>query len=418
MAQTLLASSVTTQLQAVNGLSLQKRGKDSCIVSHGCGSLLIEAHKKTSGAVPGKKLRNAVKAVPLAAAVPLVTLVGPASADVLEDLQSAFGTVQDVSKVVLENGGAAFDVTKDFVEQVVDAVKPAVEAAAPVVSQATSTALKAAAPVASDLASQAQKALQDAGVDTKPVLEAAKSVSEVAGSTAKSAFEVGSPYAQSTFETLLAQEPVILAAGAGALVLLYLLAPAIGSTVGYNFRGYAGDVTAAQALDLLASQDYTLIDVRTDKEKAKAGIPSLPRNAKKKFVSIGVEELSGKVKGQLRDPRRVEADVAAIKIAALKRINRGSNVILIDAYGDVAKLVAKSLTNLGFKSTYVLSDGFEGRSGWVQSRLQTDSFNLSFAEVFTPSRIISPGTTKKISRSTQILDVGPRFGTRLLPGDK
>jgi len=47
-----------------------------------------------------------------------------------------------------------------------------------------------------------------------------------------------------------------------------------------------GELTALQALDLLSKEDYTLIDVRSEKEKAKSGVPSLPRNAKNKFLPI------------------------------------------------------------------------------------------------------------------------------------
>lgn len=53
-----------------------------------------------------------------------------------------------------------------------------------------------------------------------------------------------------------------------------------------------GELTALQALDLLSKEDYTLIDVRSEKEKAKSGVPSLPRNAKNKFLPIPWVRLS------------------------------------------------------------------------------------------------------------------------------
>lgn len=56
---------------------------------------------------------------------------------------------------------------------------------------------------------------------------------------------------------------------------------------GFNIQvGHAGEFTAPQALDLLSKEDYTLIDVRSEKDKAKAGVPSLPRNAKNKFLPV------------------------------------------------------------------------------------------------------------------------------------
>ncbi len=53
-----------------------------------------------------------------------------------------------------------------------------------------------------------------------------------------------------------------------------------------GYYDLAGDLTAPQALDLLTKEDYTLIDVRTDKEKVKSGVPNLPRNIKNKLFAL------------------------------------------------------------------------------------------------------------------------------------
>lgn len=47
-----------------------------------------------------------------------------------------------------------------------------------------------------------------------------------------------------------------------------------------------GDLTAPQTLDLLVKDNYTLVDVRTVREKTKSGVPSLPKNAKKKILPV------------------------------------------------------------------------------------------------------------------------------------
>lgn len=54
----------------------------------------------------------------------------------------------------------------------------------------------------------------------------------------------------------------------------------------------SGELTAAQALDKVTTQDYVLIDVRTDKDKAKAGVPQLPSNAKNKLISVPYAPIS------------------------------------------------------------------------------------------------------------------------------
>lgn len=74
-------------------------------------------------------------------------------------------------------------------------------------------------------------------------------------------------------------------------------------------------------------------------------------------------------------------------------------------YSDSAKIVAKTLKSLGFKNCYIVTDGFSGGRGWLQSRLGTDSYNFSFAQVLSPSRIIPAGTRS----------FGTRSGTKFLP---
>jgi hypothetical protein len=53
-----------------------------------------------------------------------------------------------------------------------------------------------------------------------------------------------------------------------------------------HFVAHSGELTPAQALDMVTTKDYVLIDVRTDKDKAKAGVPQLPSNAKNKLISL------------------------------------------------------------------------------------------------------------------------------------
>lgn len=150
------------------------------------------------------------------------------------------------------------------------------------------------------------------------------------------------------------------------------------------------------------------------------------------LLVIRIEELPNKVKGIVRNSKRVEAEIAALKISYLKRINKGSNIIIMDSwvyfvfpcfftrllwnlsgscdlywfrrYSDSAKIVAKTLKVLGYKNCWIVTDGFSGGRGWLQSRLGTDSYNFSFAQVLSPSRII-PAASR----------FGTRSGTKFLP---
>lgn len=321
---------------------------------------------------------------------------GAANALTAEDVTGTFLKVQSVASQVAQTAGDAFGVAKNVFQQVFTTVKPAVDVATPYVQQSAAYAYKTVVPIATDLERQAEKALQSNGVDTKPVVDAAKTAVTVAGEAAGQAekyIEGAQPTISSTLENILSSDPLVLATGAGALLLLYFLAPPLLSSVTYSFRGFKGELTALQALDLLSKEDYTLIDVRSEKEKAKSGVPSLPRNAKNKFLPIPVEEVAGKLRGQLRNVRKVEAEITALKVASLKRINKGSRLVIIDSNGDIAKVIARSLSALGFNNTWVITDGFDGGRGWIQSRLGTESLNSSFAEILSPSRIIPAGTT-------------------------
>ena len=160
---------------------------------------------------------------------------------------------------------------------------------------------------------------------------------------------------------------------------------------------FPGELTPAQTLDNMCSKNYVLIDIRTEKDKDKAGIPRLPSSAKNKMIQLPLEDLPSKVRNLVRNPKKVEAEIVALKISFLKKVNKGTNIVIMDSYSDSAKTVAKSLTSFGFKNSWIMTDGFSGGRGWLQSRLGTDSYNFSFTELLSPSRVI-PGA-------------GRRFGT-------
>ena len=82
--------------------------------------------------------------------------------------------VEDISSQVTEKAFQSYDVVKEYFDQFISVAKPAVEASIPVIKSAAEKAYDVAVPVAGDLVQRAQQALTDAGVDTKPILDAAK----------------------------------------------------------------------------------------------------------------------------------------------------------------------------------------------------------------------------------------------------
>ncbi|XP_074316488.1 calcium sensing receptor, chloroplastic-like [Silene latifolia] len=326
-----------------------------------------------------------------------------------DQLVSSLTQVEQTIDQVQQVGSDVLDKTQRVFQVVTEALKPGIDAAAPYVQQAGQEALKAASPVISEAAKKAQEAMQGSGISTESVTNAAKTVTSAAEQTSRVIDDVR-PIASSTVETIANSDPALIIETASGLFLAYLILPSVWSFITFNFRGYKGELTPAQTLDMVCTQNYYLIDIRSEKDKNKAGIPQLPPNVKSRIIAIPLEELPSKLKNQVKSTKKVEAEIVALKISFLKRLNKGSNIVIMDSYSDYAKIAAKTLSSLGFKNTWIMLNGFSGGKGWSQSRLGTESYNVSFAEIFTPSRII-PGRTGTISSTVQTT-------RRLLPGPK
>uniref|UniRef100_A0A5B6YHD0 Putative extracellular calcium sensing receptor n=1 Tax=Davidia involucrata TaxID=16924 RepID=A0A5B6YHD0_DAVIN len=304
-----------------------------------------------------------------------------------DQIVSSLTQVERTIDQVQEVGSNFFDVAQRVFQVVADAVKPGIDVALPILQQAGEQAVKIASPVISEASKKAQEAIQSSGFDTEPVLTAAKTVADAAQQTAK-VIEEAKPIASSAVETISSAEPIVIVGTAGALFLTYLLLPPIWSAISFNLRGYKGELTPARTLDLISTRNHLMIDIRSEEDKDKAGIPRLPSSDKNRMFAIPLEELPSKLRGLVRNVKKVEAEIAAVKISNLKKINKGSNIVILDAYSDSAKVVARALTSLGFKNCWTVADGFSGSRGWLRSQLGTDSYNLSLAEVISPSRVI------------------------------
>ncbi|XP_059640026.1 calcium sensing receptor, chloroplastic [Cornus florida] len=304
-----------------------------------------------------------------------------------DQIVSSLTQVESTIDQVQEVGSNLFDVAQRVFQVVAETVKPGIDVAFPILRQAGEQAVKIASPAVSEASKKAQEAIQSSGFDTEPVLTAAKTVAGAAQKTTKIIEDV-KPIASSTVETISSADPIVIVGTAGALFLTYLLFPPIWSAVSFSLRGFKGELTPAQTLDLMSTKNHLMIDIRSEKEKDKAGIPRLPSGAKNKMIAIPLEELPSKLRSLVRNVKKVEAELLALKISYLKKINKGSNIVIMDSYSDSAKLVARALTSLGFKNCWIVADGFSGSRGWIQSRLGIDSYKFAFAEVISPSQVI------------------------------
>ncbi|KAI3690244.1 hypothetical protein L2E82_48223 [Cichorium intybus] len=76
-------------------------------------------------------------------------------------------------------------------------------------------------------------------------------------------------------------DPTTIAVTGGALVLAYFLLPPVFSAISFNFR----DLTPAQVLDLVSSQNYTLIDIRSEEDKDNSVLEEVPSKLKSLDIS-------------------------------------------------------------------------------------------------------------------------------------
>ncbi|KAK8559352.1 hypothetical protein V6N13_026778 [Hibiscus sabdariffa] len=156
-----------------------------------------------------------------------------------------------------------------------------------------------------------------------------------------------------------------------------------------------------------------MVDIRSEKDKDRAGVPRLPSSAKKGMIAIPLEELPSKLRSLVRNTKKVEAEIAALKISYLKKINKGSSIVIMDFYCDSAKTVARTLTSLGFNNCFVVADGFSGSRGWLQSRLGTDTYNFSVVEILSPLTVFPAAAKCFGTTSTKFL---PAPSLRTLSG--
>ena len=57
-----------------------------------------------------------------------------------------------------------------------------------------------------------------------------------------------------------------------------------------------------------------------------------------------------------------------LEIASLKRVGKGTKILLLDSNGGTSKRIARELGRRGFRNVLVISGGF---NGWTSQKLQT-----------------------------------------------
>jgi len=85
--------------------------------------------------------------------------------------------VEQAIDQVQQVGSSLLDTAQQIFQVVAGALKPGIDAAAPIVQQAGQEALKAASPLISEASKKAQEVMMSSGIDTESVATAAKVLS-------------------------------------------------------------------------------------------------------------------------------------------------------------------------------------------------------------------------------------------------
>ena len=102
-------------------------------------------------------------------------------------------------------------------------------------------------------------------------------------------------------------------------------------------RGYAGDVGALEAYEMVLSGNTNIIDLRSENDKAKSG----PNPPKGRVLEV--------------DAKGESVEVTALKVSAMNGVGNGKKYIIV---GGNSKGFAKALKNKGFNKVFVLKGGY------------------------------------------------------------
>lgn len=297
----------------------------------------------------GKASSSSASSAAFLASSALVTIAPSARASELtEKLAGFLDAVDAASETVASGVSQTVEVAKqvkDAYDEAVPVVTPyaerALQAAKPLGEAAGGLANKYVAPVASDViskasssasgvVSQATGALKQQGVDVAPVVS-------VVESTGKGAVDAALPIGKQVLDyvsTASAGELGLLAIGT---YVAYLILPGVLGIFAGAARGYAGDVGALEAYEMVLNGNTNIIDLRSENDKAKAG----PNPPKGRVLEV--------------DAKGESVEVTALKVSAMNGVGKGKKYIVV---GGNSKGFAKALKNKGFNKVFVLKGGY------------------------------------------------------------
>ncbi|XP_011628712.1 uncharacterized protein LOC18448667 isoform X1 [Amborella trichopoda] len=177
-------------------------------------------------------------------------------------------------------------------------------------------------------------------------------------------------------------------------ILHFVLFLGSSATVGisywiFKYGGYSGDLSPKLALEMLVKEDSAvLIDIRSEDEKERDGVPDLRRGVRFRYASVNIPKVDDTLMKVLKNGKEINYVLVAAVIRNLKLVNDSSKVIVLDANGSHSKSVARSLRRLGVKRPYLVQGGF---ISWVK-----DGFRVKDLKTVTALTILIEETEEII----------------------
>lgn len=338
----------------------------------------------------------------------------------VDAVDTAAAVVSEGSKKsgeLIEGGKALYSSASPYVDRAGKALAPVADTVSKVAGRTLEPikveVIKAGTGAATTAVSGLDSFVSSQGVDTSTIKSGVGTLTQQAPTVAKGI----QPVLESLLNLIVKSDPATLAETGIVLYVLYLVLPLGLSAVSTSFRGYAGNVSPPQALNMLMKdKKVVMMDVRTPEEKNAKGIVDLPKGNRDQLKTLVRTTLE---RGPFKNNTATENKITAVQVAALKATaNKGKDILILDQNDKQAKNIAKELTSLGYSNVYVVDGGFVA---WVGASLQTKSlFSTKADAVFMsrPIRALPSVQGRPVSRVVDVEVMGTQGNFLKLPPGK
>lgn len=158
--------------------------------------------------------------------------------------------------------------------------------------------------------------------------------------------------------------------GAAAVALPVFAGGPLAVWLASRLTAYSGNKTPDEVLYLLETTDAVLVDIRSDRDRRRQGLPVLEAGAYGKGAIIPRFAL-GSGASMVRNAGELQTDAVAATIASLSKVRRRRTmVVLLDQGDGTAVPIAKRLLTFGVLNSCVVRGGFRQ---WTQDGLPVET---------------------------------------------